>query len=345
MLFASVSFHGILILLLLLVIKTHPFADGSYGPAGEQTISVTWIPTDSSRSSHRFDTTVSNLDAMELLPESSSPARSHKVEVTSSLLTVAQTDPQAVFNYETSDSESLVARTAELRDSSADHDRSSAAAAVTSSSQNPEEIEPHRPGTTGSLNPGGPHAGGHSKGGVGETSFFGISTQSRRIVYVIDASESMRQHNAMEIARRQLWNSLKDLPPTSQFQIVFFNLSNHILNRQGERQGLLPATSLNLRRAKQFITGIQPESGTDRFSALMQAMSLQPDVIFLLTDADGTELSAEELREIQRSTNRKTLIHVVEFGVGADLSRDSFLKKLTRQNHGTHCYVDLTRSE
>ena len=162
---------------------------------------------------------------------------------------------------------------------------------------------------------------------------------------MIDASESMRKHNAMEIARQELSSSLTGLDPTAHFQIIFFDMKTHAMNRTGERAGLLRATSNNLRLAGQFIKGIQPEAGTDRFLAVTHALSFDPDVIFLLTDVDDPEMSPSDLWEIQRANKRKASIHVVEFGIKADLSRDSFLKKLARQNNGKYQYRDLTKFE
>jgi hypothetical protein len=39
------------------------------------------------------------------------------------------------------------------------------------------------------------------------------------------------------------------------------------------------------------------------------------------------------------------MINVVEFGIGGDLSRDSFLKQLSRENWGSHFYYDLTAAD
>jgi hypothetical protein len=99
------------------------------------------------------------------------------------------------------------------------------------------------------------------------------------VVYLIDASESMRQHKAMELAKEKLLSSLKSLPLNAQFQIVFFNLNTHTMSRPGEKLKLLAATSANLRLAEQFIMGIQPDSGTDRMAALLYGLGLEPDVI------------------------------------------------------------------
>ena len=143
--------------------------------------------------------------------------------------------------------------------------------------------------------------------------------------------------------REELWNSLQDLKPTSQFQILF-DLTCHPFHEKGATPRLIAATSQNLRKAKAFMAGIQPESGTDRLLAIKQAISLDPDILFLLTDVDAPELSAEDLWTIQRGNKRQAAIHVVEFGRGPDLTRDSFLKKLARQNRGRHTYRDIERS-
>ena len=163
------------------------------------------------------------------------------------------------------------------------------------------------------------------------------------MVYVIDASESMRKHNAMNIAREELSQSLKGLEPAAQFQIVFFDLKTHMMNSSRERAKLLKATSINIRQAELFMRGIQPDAGTDRFSAVMLALSFKPDVVFLLTDADDPAISPQELWDIRHGSKNHSAIHVVEFGIGGDLSPDSFLKKLANQNHGTHYYRDLTK--
>lgn len=75
----------------------------------------------------------------------------------------------------------------------------------------------------------------------------------------------------------------------------------------------------------------------------MQALSFDPDVIFLLTDADDPEMSAKDLSDVRRRNKRNSAIHIVEFGIGADLGEDSFLRRLARQNSGKHRYRDLTK--
>ena len=47
------------------------------------------------------------------------------------------------------------------------------------------------------------------------------------------------------------------------------------------------ATDDAKRRAESFVASIHGESGTDHLGALKKALSFGPDVVFLLTDAEG----------------------------------------------------------
>ncbi len=185
--------------------------------------------------------------------------------------------------------------------------------------------------------------GGASMGSAdgNRTTFFGIGAKAKRFVYVIDASESMHEHRAMQVARDELWESLQELTESATFQVVFFNLKQHALSRRGERPKMLAATASNLRLAKQFLNGIQPDSGTDRLTALTHALSFDPDVIFLLTDADAPEFTPKDLADIRRLNRRKAVINIVEFGKQLDIGRDNFLKALARQHGGSHRYHNL----
>ncbi len=373
LLLASFLLHGLVLIGLALIGDGGTRGKGVAGSEGGDAFVVTWIPGIGRGNGSRIDTVVSGAEGGDSV-EIEKPVEPKALTKKSRLVDVVPADLEEVFRSETDDSlmaETAVSETARSQEST----RTSAAVSnsafqQTSATKSREEISPQatvsfaHSGAMTDIDPQGEgHRGsnrdeGDGHGPVGERGrgtasgtggdridFFGIVSRSKRVVYVIDASESMRRHNAMEIARRELWDSLQELPPTAQFQLVFFNLTNHTMNQPGTRPKLLTATSSNLRKAKQFSAGIQPDSGTDRLAAMTCALSLEPDVIYLLTDADDPELSSKDLWEIRRRNQRKALIHVVEFGLGADLSRDSFLKKLTVQNYGTHFYRDLTKNE
>lgn len=186
------------------------------------------------------------------------------------------------------------------------------------------------------------NAGGDESSGLGNTTFFDIEAKGNRFAYVLDRSGSMYDHGAIRVAKEELVASLAALEPTQQFQVVFYNQSFLELTTANKPQ-MQWATDINRTLARQFISGIQADGGTDHMPALKKALAYQPDHLFFLTDADQPILSARELNEIKTRNAGRTTIHCIEFGRGSELSGDNFLKKLARENGGTYRYRDVTR--
>ena len=187
--------------------------------------------------------------------------------------------------------------------------------------------------------PGGPGDGE----GFGETTFFDIEAKGARFVYVLDRSGSMYDHGAIRVAKEELVVSLAALEQTQQFQVLFYNQGLLELTGNSDRPQMQWATDINRTLARQFISSVQPDGGTDHMPALKKALRYQPENLFFLTDADQPILSARELNEIKTANNGRTAIHCVEFGKGPEISADNFLKKLARDNGGTYRYRDVTR--
>ncbi len=185
--------------------------------------------------------------------------------------------------------------------------------------------------------------GGEETSGLGQTTFFDIAAKGNRFVYVLDRSGSMYDHGAIRVAKEELVVSLAALEQTQQFQVLFYNQGLLELTGTGDRPSMQWATDINRTLARQFISSVQPDGGTDHMPALKKALRYQPEHLFFLTDADQPILSARELHEIKTSNNGRTQIHCVEFGKGPEISADNFLKKLARENGGTYRYRDVTR--
>lgn len=206
-------------------------------------------------------------------------------------------------------------------------------------------------GSTTSPNPSritqrsGQAAGQPAVTGIPGTAFMGIKDHATRVVFVIDCSGSMLFHNAMRVAKSELAGSLQSLDAGQQFQVLFYNEFITYLKLKNEAQPRLYfATEINRTLAKQQISGIQPDHGTQHLPAIKMALKLGPEVIYLLTDADEPELSSAERKEIDKLNQGRTRIHCIEFGKGSELNGvDNFLKKLARENEGSYRYVDVTR--
>lgn len=214
------------------------------------------------------------------------------------------------------------------------------------SSTLPEVMGPGNPiggrGLTGSGGTGtgnrATEAGGAARmggpGGSGQTTFMDIAGVGKTFVYVIDTSSSMHG-SRLKIAQGQLKASLRLLQPNQKFAVIFYNEYRERLKlRRQPEQSMYFATELNKQLASQEVDRITSDRGTDHKPAMIEALSLKPDVVFFLTDGDEPELSAADLKEIARFTGNST-IHVIKFGDGTIASREAtWLERLARQGGG-----------
>ena len=213
------------------------------------------------------------------------------------------------------------------------------------------------PSATGSLTPAAamPTVGGFTStnqptrrvgGGQASTQVFGAQGTGSRFVYVFDRSASMQgfQGRSMVAARTELLKSLENLESIHQFQIVFYNDKTSVFNPFRPRPPrLMFGTDENKVLAAEFVRNVLPAGATRHLDALRQALGMEPDVIFFLTDAAEPHLTPSELFEIQTRNRSGAVINSIEFGSGPFQGGGNFLVKLARQNGGKHVYVDVTR--
>jgi hypothetical protein len=181
------------------------------------------------------------------------------------------------------------------------------------------------------------------EGGKARLQLFGAVGEGYKFVFVIDRSGSMGGdgRKALAAVKAELTHAIETLDSVHQFQIIFYNQRPAIFNPSGKPGRLAFATEENKRRAARFLETITAEGGTAHDEALRLAAQMQPDVIFLLTDADEPQLKPEQLARIRRQA-AGIIIHAIEFGPGAQPAEGGFLAELARQNGGRHVYVDLS---
>jgi hypothetical protein len=184
--------------------------------------------------------------------------------------------------------------------------------------------------------------GSSTGGGYTKVSVFGVEGTGNKFVYVFDRSASM-EGAPLAAAKRQLIESLKSLEDTHQFHIIFFNHRLRAFDITGGARRIAFGTERNKRLASNFVGGITADGGTDRFTALKQALAFRPDVVFFLTDADDP-MSASEMADIERLQSRiGTAICVIEFGRTTAAPSKNFLTDLAQLSDGQYGYVDTTK--
>lgn len=182
-----------------------------------------------------------------------------------------------------------------------------------------------KPGGVDSVN-----AAGHRDGGGGGkgASLYGVPIKARRVVFVLDRSLSMGLTGAFSRAQAELMRCVRALPETSSFQIVLYNRTAEFLT--GNR--LIPASSESIAEVDRLLKESVPEGATDHVKAVSVALSLEPDAVFLVTDAD--DLTPLQVRELTRLNRTRTLLHTID--VSRRLRAASMLERLAQSNGGRH---------
>jgi hypothetical protein len=196
---------------------------------------------------------------------------------------------------------------------------------------------------SGGKGPGGGGSGGSGAAGGG-TTFFGQKAAGSRFVYVLDASGSMHEHNALGVAKSELLASLAQLNSDQQFQIIFYSEKCYPMSGAGGKPQLFWGTDVNRTKASQFVRSIEPLEGTRHLDALLGALLYSPDVVYFLTDAGEPRLDSGDLDKIKRRNNGRAQIHAIEFGKGAQLNVETnFVRRLARENGGGYVYRDIQK--
>ncbi len=153
-------------------------------------------------------------------------------------------------------------------------------------------------------------------------SFFGVSgSDVRRVVYCIDASGSMIR--SLPMVLEHLGRSMDQLKPPQRFSVVFFQDNEAV---PMPNFASMPLATLDNKRAviRWMHQDIVPLGRSNPSRALELALSLKPDVIFLLseniTGAGPFEIEADRLLEaledqnpIQSNGTRATTIKCIQF--------------------------------
>jgi hypothetical protein len=156
----------------------------------------------------------------------------------------------------------------------------------------------------------------------GSATFVGLtSSNAKHVVYVIDASGSLIA--TLQVVLQELARSLDTLSQEQQFSIIFFQQDRALVVPPGK---LLPATEAEKARALQWIRqSVIPAGNSNPVPALERALSLRPDVIFLLSDnitgAGQYEVDQRDLLKALdrlnprdgRSGRRPTQINCIQF--------------------------------
>ncbi|MFN0059250.1 MAG: VWA domain-containing protein [Planctomycetota bacterium] len=187
---------------------------------------------------------------------------------------------------------------------------------------------------------------------------FGQEIASKRVVFVIDTSKSMKEKQEgsggaeegsagkpdvprLELAKMELIRAIDKLRPDVRFNVIAYNTTQSFW-QDGTK--LLPATAKNKKSVTEYIRNWRADGFTNTEAAVMSGLALEGlDTLILLSDgsptdpADGKLVDWKPILEAIRAENRfkKVTIHTLGFK-GANTT---FMKTLAKQNGGTFASI------
>jgi hypothetical protein len=186
--------------------------------------------------------------------------------------------------------------------------------------------------SAGALAGAGDGTGEGSGGGVADISFFGTTGTANSVAFVVDMSGSM-EGSRFARARLELIHAIVRLKSTQKFYVVFFNSQTFPLFHPKPATEMVPATSLNKRRATRWINARTPGTSTNADPALRFALALKPDVIFFLTDGEIPPITQVTAKEQNRAG---VVINTIAF---EGRQGEVILRAMAEENGGTYRYV------
>lgn len=171
--------------------------------------------------------------------------------------------------------------------------------------------------------------------------FGGKEAVGGSFVFLIDRSKSMGSSGlgVLQAAEKELSDAVRRLEPVHHFQVVVYHAKCIYMNDRS----LLPATDENKAGVADFIATKAAFGRTEHLLALMSVLTLEPDVIFLITDGGEPPLKDHEIRSIAKLTGKKTSIHCLHFGSTPTPEPNNFLRRLAAATGGEYGYVNVNK--
>lgn len=134
--------------------------------------------------------------------------------------------------------------------------------------------------------------------------------------------------NKLGAAKRELIPAIRGLDESVTFNVIVFG--DNIRSWKNE---LIPATATNRNTGAIYVDRLDASGGTPMNAALERAFQFRPQTLFLLTDGQPTDASAQAILDRVRQLNgaRATRVHTVGLGPDQDAQ---FLADLAAQNGG-----------
>jgi hypothetical protein len=168
-------------------------------------------------------------------------------------------------------------------------------------------------------------------GEIGRTSFFGTPAQANRVVFLVDNSGSMK-YGRMETTLFELARSIDSLSEKQEFYVVFYSDQAYPMLYPESVMKPLPATKQNKERLYSWLYTVELCQGGALLKAMEIAKSLDPQVVYLLSDGDIT--GEVTMQRLTQPNAHKFSVHTLGMGVAKPQDAQN-LAAIAAANRGT----------
>ncbi|MGI9241376.1 MAG: hypothetical protein ACR2RV_11285 [Verrucomicrobiales bacterium] len=193
-----------------------------------------------------------------------------------------------------------------------------------------EEVEEVDPNAFGVANSFGVGLGfGNGDGGGGSVMFFGESASVSHAVFIVDFSGSMSQGNRIDQLKKELDNSLAQLPSGVSYNIIYYSHRPWLGGEdvggapfrdpddERDRVPWLKATKDNIQKSREEVAAMQLGGATNWIPPVRMALAMNPPpkVIWLLTDGEASDRE-EMIVDMDTINPRKVRINTIGMEIG-----------------------------
>jgi Mg-chelatase subunit ChlD len=179
---------------------------------------------------------------------------------------------------------------------------------------------------------GSPWSGAAAPGGELGPDFFGLGGSARgarTVVYVVDHSGSMQAK--LGLVKLELWRSISALRRSQKFHVIFFAGR---MPTESPPKRFVNAIEVYKNEFREWLDDIPLGYRTNPNAALRRALSMKPDILFFLTDAEGSSFDDGLRKRLDEwNKDRRTRIFTVAY---IERSGQRFLETVARE-HGGEC--------
>ncbi len=173
--------------------------------------------------------------------------------------------------------------------------------------------------------------------------FCGVEGGGNHFVYLVDSSGSMG--DSFDSARKELLNSIDFLKPDQRFYVIFFDADPDFMrlaDSSVDEPRSVEATPENKLALKRWAMQIGQDRGKNPYEVLEFALTLRPDVIFLLSDGEFPQRIEDLLQEKNRIENLfgdngpMCIVHTIAYYSKEGEVR---MRRIAEKNGGQYRYV------